>query len=71
MNVVAIKNKKIKKLRPLTSFLIIAFSIILLIYAIINDEPIVILVVLILIVKIMDLIFNLYRLRRKKHQYQY
>jgi hypothetical protein len=68
MDVVAVKNKKI---RLLTSFLIIALSIILLIYAIICDEPIVILVVFILIVKIIDLIFNFYRVRRKKQKFQY
>jgi hypothetical protein len=71
MDVMAVKNKKIKKLRLLTSFIIIALSIILLIYAIISDEPIVILVVLILMIKIIDLMFNLNRIRRKKHQYKF
>ena len=71
MVVIASENKKINKLRLLASFLIITISIILLIYAIISDETIVILVVLILIVKTIDLIFNLYRIRRKKHRYQF
>jgi hypothetical protein len=35
------------------------------------EKPIVKLVVLILIVKIIDLIFNFYRIRRKKHRYQF
>jgi hypothetical protein len=71
MGVVANKNNKIKKLKLLTSFLIITLSIILIIYAILSDEPIIILVVSILIVKIIDIIFNLYRTRRKKHRYQF
>jgi hypothetical protein len=71
MGVIAVKNKKIKKLRLLTSFLIITLSIILLIYAKLSDEPMVILVFFILIVKIIDIIFNLYRIRRKKHRYQF
>jgi hypothetical protein len=62
----AIKNKKIKKYRPLISFLIISLSIIMLIYALIIDAPIVILVILILILKIIDLIFNLYGISWKK-----
>jgi len=70
MDVVAVKNKKIKKLRLITSFLIITLSIILLYYAIIIDEPIVIFVIFILIIKITDLILNLQKIRRKKHQYQ-
>jgi uncharacterized membrane protein len=71
MDVMAVKNKKIKKLRLITSFLIITLSIILLVYAIISDEPIVIIVVLILVVKIIDLIFNFYKIRRKKLRYQF
>jgi len=70
MDVVAVKNKKIKKLRLLTSFLILSISIILFIYAIISDEPIVIIVVLIITVKIMDLIFSLYRIRWRKQRFQ-
>jgi len=70
MEVVTGKNKNTKKLRLITSFLIIILSIILLVYAIINDEPIVILVFLILIFKITDLLLNLQKIRRKKHQYQ-
>jgi len=66
MDVVAVKNKKIKKLRLITSFLIITLSIILLVYAITIDEPIVILVVFILIIKIIDLLLNLQKIRRKK-----
>ena len=70
MDVVAVNNKKIKKLRLLTSFLIIALSIILLVHAILSVEPIVILVFLILVVKIIDLVYNLYRIRCKKHKFQ-
>jgi len=70
MDVVNCKNKNTKKLRLITSFLIIILSIILLVYAIISDEPIVILVVLILIIKITDLLLNLQKIRRKKHKYQ-
>jgi lipid-A-disaccharide synthase-like uncharacterized protein len=70
MEVVTGKNKNTKKLRLKTSFLIIILSIILLVYAIISDEPIVILVALILIIKITDLLLNLQKIRRKKHQYQ-
>ena len=66
MDVMAVKNKKIKKLRLITSFLIITLSIILLIYAITIDEPIVILVVLILIIKVTHLLLNLQKIRRKK-----
>jgi hypothetical protein len=65
-----VKNNKIKKLRLIASFLMITLSIILLVYTIIIDEPIAILVVLILIIKIIDIIFHLYRIRGKKHQYQ-
>ena len=66
MEVVTGKNKNTKKLRLITSFLIIILSIILLVYAIISDEPIVILVALILIIKITDLLLNLQKIRRKK-----
>jgi hypothetical protein len=65
MDVVAVKNKNIKKLRPLTSFIIITLSIILLIYVTISNEPMAILVVFIIIIKIIDLILK-YRIRRKK-----
>jgi len=71
MDVMTYKNKKTKKIRLITSFLIIIFSIILLIYAIISDEPIAIIVALILIIKIIDLICNFNVNRRKKHQYQF
>jgi lipid-A-disaccharide synthase-like uncharacterized protein len=66
MEVVTGKNKNTKKLRLKTSFLIIILSIILLVYAIISNEPIVILVALILIIKITDLLLNLQKIRRKK-----
>ena len=69
MDVMTVKIKKIKKLRLIASFLIITLSIILLVYAITINEPIAIFVVLILILKIIDLIFHLYRIKRKKHQY--
>ena len=59
MDVMTYKNKKIKKLRLITSFLIITLSNILLVYAIISDKPIVILVVFILIIEITDLLLNL------------
>jgi hypothetical protein len=71
MDFVAVKNKKIKKLNLLTSFLIITLSIILLVYAINSNEPIVIIVILILVAKIIDLIFNFYKIRRKKLRYQF
>ena len=66
MDVMTDKSIKTKKLRLITSFLIIALSIILLIYAIINDGSIVILIVFILIIKIIDLILNLQRIMFKK-----
>ena len=66
MDVMTDKSIKTKKLRLITSSLIIALSIILLIYAIINDESIVILIVFILIIKIIDLILNLQRIMFKK-----
>ena len=65
MDVMSYKNKKTKKLRLTTSFLIITLSIILLFYAIIIDEPIVIIVILILIIKITDLLLNLKKLGGK------
>jgi len=70
MDVMTYKNKKTKKLRLITSLLIITLSIILIIYAIISDEPIVILIVFILIIKMMDLLLNLQIIRRKKPRYQ-
>jgi len=66
----ASKNKNIKKLRLITSFLIITLSIILLVYAIISHEPILILVVIILLIKITDILMNLQKIRTKGHQYQ-
>jgi len=65
------KKKPIKKYRLLTSFLIITLSIILLIYALISDEPIIMLVIFILIIKIVDLIFILFRFKKKKHQHRF
>jgi lipid-A-disaccharide synthase-like uncharacterized protein len=59
------KNKNTKKIRLITSILIITLSLILLVYAINSDEPIVILVLLILIIKITDLLLNLQKIRRK------
>ena len=70
MDVTADKNIKTKKLRLITSTIIIALSIIILIYAIISDESIVILIVFILIIKIIDIILNLQRIMFKKHLYQ-
>jgi len=60
-----VTNKKTKKFRIITSFLIITISIILLAYAIFYDEPIVILVALILIIKIFDITLNFHRMRRR------
>jgi hypothetical protein len=65
------KKKPTKKYRIITSFLIITLSIILLIYAFISDEPIILLVIFILIVKIVDLILNLFRIKKKKHQHRF
>jgi hypothetical protein len=39
MDVMIVKNNKIKKIRRSTSFLIIKFSINLIIYSITSDEP--------------------------------
>ena len=57
---------KLKKLKLLTSLLIIILSIILLIYAIIIAEAIIRLVVLMLLLKIMDLISYVNKIRGKK-----
>jgi len=66
---VMINNKtKTKKLKLITSFLVIIISIILLFYAIINDEPIIILVTLILIIKIIDIAFNFHKIRRRSYR---
>jgi hypothetical protein len=59
MDVVVDKNKKPKKLRLITSFLIIAFSIVLLIYAISNNK-ITIIVIIILSIKIVN-VYLLYK----------
>jgi len=66
-------DKKIttKKYRLLTSFLIITLSIIILIYAFISDAPIIMLVIFILIIKIVDLKFILFRFMKKKHQHRF
>jgi hypothetical protein len=66
MNVMVVKNKKIKKLRLVTSFLIITLTIILLFYAITIDEPITLLIVFIPIIKIIDFLLNLQRIMFKK-----
>jgi len=71
MDVMIDKNNKIKKLRLITSFLIITISIILLIYAITIYNSVVILVFLILIFKIIDLKLFLYRIKRKKININY
>jgi hypothetical protein len=71
MDVMIDKNNKIKKLRLITSFLIITISIILLIYAITIYNSIVLIVFLILIFKIIDLILILNRIRRKKVNINY
>ena len=71
MDVDVIKKNKIKKLRLLTSILIIAISIILLIYALISDEPTIILVVLIIIVKILDHMLNLYKIRKRNINFNF
>jgi len=70
MDVLAVHNKRIKKYRVLTSFLVISLSIILLIYTITIEEPAIILA-FIIIIKLMDLIFNLYKNRIKKHGFQF
>ena len=70
MDVMTYKNKKTKKLRIITSFLIITLSIILLIYAIIDNEPIAVLVVFILITKMLDLILNIHRTKEDNNQNQ-
>ena len=57
---------KIEKLKPLTSLLIIILSLFLLIYEIITAEPIVRLVFLMLLLKIIDLISYVNKIRRKK-----
>lgn len=71
MDVVTEKRKIKKKLRPLTSFFIITLSLILLVYAIINDISIITLVVFPLVIKMINIIFIFYRVRRRKHQYQF
>ena len=58
MDAMVNENTKTKKIRLLTFFLIITISIILLFYYIIYDEPITILVILILIIKEIDIAFN-------------
>ena len=71
MDVVLGKNKKPKKtyfkkkIRLIISFLVIAIALCLLGYAIVIHEPIVLLVVIILIVKITDIVLNLHKIRRK------
>jgi len=71
MDVMIGKNNKTKKLRFITSFLIITLSIILTIYAIYSDETIVILVFIILIIKIIDITFKLHNNRKKNIKIKY
>jgi hypothetical protein len=59
MDVIAQKNKKSKKIRLITSFLIIMFSIVLLIYTM-GNRKITILVIMIITIKIVN-IYLLYR----------
>jgi len=65
------KNKKPKKqsikkeIRLIISFLTITIALCLLGYAIVSNEPIVLLVVIILIVKITDIVLHLHKIRRK------
>jgi len=54
-----------EKLRLAISFLVITLTLCLLVYAIVNNEPIVLFVVIILIVKIIDITLNFYKIRRK------
>ena len=68
MDVMIDKKTKTIKLKFITSFLIITFSIILFAYAIINDELMVILFALILIIKIFDITLNFHRMRRKLYK---
>jgi len=71
MNVMMVKNKKPKKtflkekIRLIISFLVVILALCLLGYAIVSNEPIVLLVVIILIIKIIDIVLNLYKIRRK------
>jgi len=64
-------NKKIKKqsikekIRLIISFLVIILVLCLLGYAIVSNEPIVFLVVIILIVKLTDIVLNIHKIRRK------
>jgi len=71
MDIVMRKNKKPKKqsikkeIRLIISFLTITIALCLLGYAIVSNEPIVLLVVIILIVKITDIVLHLHKIRRK------
>jgi len=62
MDVIADKNKK---LRPLTSFLIITISIVLLIYAN-NDNMIILLVIIILVIKMLNIYLTYITHKKKK-----
>lgn len=62
MDVIAGKNKETKKLRLITSFLIITLSIVLLYYSIENYK-IIILIIIILIIKIVDVYLLLKRIK--------
>ena len=71
MDIVMRKNKKPKKqsikkeIRLIISFLTITIALCLLGYAIVSNEPIVLIVVIILIVKITDIVLHLQKIRRK------
>jgi len=60
------KKQSIKeKIRLIISFLILILALCLLGYAIVSNEPIVLLVVIILIVKLTDIVLNLHKIHRK------
>jgi len=54
-----------EKLRLAISFLVITLTLCLLVYAIVNNEPIVLFVVIILIVKVIDITLKFYKIHRK------
>lgn len=60
------KADKVFKSRKITSFVMITISIILLIYALIFEEPIIILIIIILVTKIIDMIINFYKTKNNK-----
>ncbi len=64
-NITTKKFSRKEKMRLAISFLVIVLALCLLGYAIFSNEPIVLLVVIILIVKITDIVLNLHKIRRK------